>query len=976
LSLSWCAQDPDLLLSCGKDNRALCWNPQPQTPEIIGELPAAENWAFQVDWCPGNPDLLATAFFDGTIGIHSIQATNTDSSATATPIAPSDDIFASAPTSRGTFSLTQPPKWLRRPTSASFGFGGKLITVSNLPSAQGKHQSAVVHTRTVLSDSPIVQRAEALRGDRDALRALAESKDGEVWKALAGLFGKDQSTDSAHSREELIALLGFSKEEVAAKVAEAIANVNNHNPAESTPGPSSEEIEQDIVSDSLVSGGKPVVSFVEPEPEPEPEGSEQEAESAQSEKTPSEVSVSVTSHVAGVDGESTTTAPSLFGEDNAGPAANDFFATIGAAPAETVPHTSYPLDSSVAATIGSGASSAASDSTHEGVTFRIYATDESDTDRLITQALVLGDFESAVSLCLSVNRFTDAILLAGRGGPALLARTQKAYFNKKAGDTPYLRLFQSIVDADLADVVRHADLREWREVFVVICTFAKDADFASLAEMLGRRLEQASRAKVDGGKQIRRDAETTYLAAAKLERLVDIWAEELQEEEQELLATLEGHQNAGIKYEAHATALQTFMEKVAVFRAAVNYVDSDLVTQKAETYKLVSLYERYIEYADILAAHGLLEDAVKALALVPQAYDSKLGSDARDRVLLATGRAKSSTTKAAPAPATTATVPAYGSSYLPPAVPRVPSTIPTAQNAYPYAPVSTVSAGPYSIQATQPPVVPPPPNPYAPPISAAAQPISTSPYQPVAPPPAPYRAPVQSYTPSQPNAALPPPPTRPPPPPSMPPKREAGGWNDAPAGVTRQRTPITANANKPAAIVSPFPNSMPGSPTPSQSGQSGILPPPPRPGSAQARPPPPPQVSRMSVPPPPPTGSYAPPPSHILPPGPPSRNMSPGINQGYAPPPPQANPSPYAPPTLPAQRETPLPPPPAHGPYAPPPGATPYAPPPGAAPRGGPPPPPQAVGPSPLAPPPAGAPVNAPAPPPARRGPPPPKYRA
>ena len=36
LSLSWCKQDADLLLSCGKDNRALCWSPQ--TSEIIGEV--------------------------------------------------------------------------------------------------------------------------------------------------------------------------------------------------------------------------------------------------------------------------------------------------------------------------------------------------------------------------------------------------------------------------------------------------------------------------------------------------------------------------------------------------------------------------------------------------------------------------------------------------------------------------------------------------------------------------------------------------------------------------------------------------------------------------------------------------------------------------------------------------------------------------------------------------------------------------
>lgn len=27
LGMSWCAQDPELLLSCGKDSRILCWNP-------------------------------------------------------------------------------------------------------------------------------------------------------------------------------------------------------------------------------------------------------------------------------------------------------------------------------------------------------------------------------------------------------------------------------------------------------------------------------------------------------------------------------------------------------------------------------------------------------------------------------------------------------------------------------------------------------------------------------------------------------------------------------------------------------------------------------------------------------------------------------------------------------------------------------------------------------------------------------------
>jgi protein transport protein SEC31 len=36
LSLSWCRQDPSLLLSSGKDNRTILWNPL--TKELLGEV--------------------------------------------------------------------------------------------------------------------------------------------------------------------------------------------------------------------------------------------------------------------------------------------------------------------------------------------------------------------------------------------------------------------------------------------------------------------------------------------------------------------------------------------------------------------------------------------------------------------------------------------------------------------------------------------------------------------------------------------------------------------------------------------------------------------------------------------------------------------------------------------------------------------------------------------------------------------------
>ena len=74
LGLAWCLHDPELLLSCGKDNRTVCWNPR--TGERFGDFAAGLNWAFQTRWNPHNPNLIASASFDGKILVLSIQSTN------------------------------------------------------------------------------------------------------------------------------------------------------------------------------------------------------------------------------------------------------------------------------------------------------------------------------------------------------------------------------------------------------------------------------------------------------------------------------------------------------------------------------------------------------------------------------------------------------------------------------------------------------------------------------------------------------------------------------------------------------------------------------------------------------------------------------------------------------------------------------------------------------------------------------------
>ncbi|KAF9491062.1 hypothetical protein BDN71DRAFT_1453478 [Pleurotus eryngii] len=955
LSLSWCKQDADLLLSCGKDNRALCWNPQ--TSEIVGELPSASNWAFQVEWCPRNPDLLATAFFDGTVGIHSIQSTNDNTPAQPSAAAISNEgagLFdgpnypSTSFQSSGTFSLKQPPKWLRRPVSGSFGFGGKLVTVSNLPSAQGKTQSSVVHLRNVVTEPALVDRATRLQQAvaEDKMSELAEElsaslKDGaaEGWKALLSLF-------RANSREELVTLLGFSKTEIAVKVAEAIDSLKAA-AANETSTVTTGEPER---SDSPSAGSD--------------EGDATEVTEGEGEKTPSEVSVSVTSDVSGTtypaDTESTTTVPSLFGDDDPGTpqmdAGADFFSTLGISQQDggsgqvLIPHTSYGLDSSVAATIGSGPSSVTSE-TMKNNTFKIYPKEESETDRLVTKALILGDFESAVSLCLSSERFADAILLAVKGGPELLQRTQKAYFERRTKMLPYLRLFQSIVGNDLSDIVQNADLQEWQEIFVVLCTFASQDEFAGLAEQLGRRLEfqfsvstsSDDVATASKAQEYRKHATLAYLAAGRLERLVNIWIDELSEEERLLVNEEAGL--SGSRYTAHAQAVQSFIEKVTVFRAAIKYVDDDLALQAAgegdsgaKVFKLSGLYERYVEYAEVLAAQGMVKEAAVFLKLTPSKYHSSVAGVAIDHI----GSASSGSATAAPTATSQQSLGRTTHAYPP--YNTIPSQQPAPVQPIRHQPSPYNSYAPTHNQGVPPLAGPAPPvasqyatstntyNSYAPhrpaeastTIQSVSQQPQPSPYSPYAPASttvsnpvaqghqsgqghtqsqfAPTSAPYNTYAPNNtlstpphlrnqtqptPIASMGPPPSRlngalPPPPP----KRDNGGWNDAPIAPP-VRTSSAANNAKPAPITSPFPNSIPSSPgySPMIPGQN--LPPPPRPMSVQARGQTPPQAMRG-----PPTGVYPPPPMGRPPPqGPPgpSQMPPPGPPHGHnqLPPPPQ-----------------------------------------------------------------------------------------
>lgn len=868
------------------------------TDQYSTQLSRSTNWAFETHWAPKVPDLVAVGSYEGKVEVHSLQSTRSPAQQQAEQPTGAD-IFEQGNLNVQSYpaiTLSQAPKWLKRPTSAAFGFGGKLISAA-VPKAGA---TSIVKIHQFASETEIRERATELqKAILDSnLSALAEghanSQTGGTptsdasWKLLLSLFRAD-------SRDELITLLGFSKTDVKDKVAEAIKTFKERstNARTSSEGHST-MTSSDNGDDSASAAREPLVTFADTH-----SASSEGDTAGQSQQASSERSISALSEstAAGGTAESEITEPSLWDDDqNTNNAANtnsastqaavDFYSSISSGrPAALPDHLTTQESFSVAATAGgSRPSSVASADQIKANTFKIYPADESDADRLITRALILGDFASAVSLCLSADRFADALLLAVKGGPELLAETQKTYFERQTTTLPYLRLFQSIASNDLSDIVQNADLAEWQEVFVVLCTFAKQEEFADLVKQLGQRLEfqhsllrGPARGSEGASRELRQNALLCYLAAGKLDKAVGIWNQQLKEEETKQL------NSTGSNFAARAKALQTFVEKVAVFQAAVKYTDDDLqqptssaaVAQSgARTYKLASLYDRYREYAELLATQGMLQLSLAYLGRIPVDYRGP--SETLDDALAFKTRIAMAAAGPGSSPGTGNRQPATGrANYSQQSVPQsqpvnkftpygAPPTIeqPYAPSQTPYAPQQQQQAFPPQ-PAAQPP--PPPqfqqttPSPYAP--AQYGQPVQQQQQQ-----PSPYGInnmnayqPTNNYGPIQSNIPNIPPPMMQQPtannilPP--PPKRTDQGWNDAPNLPPPKRT---GSALSRGPIASPFPGGQPMN----QPHQAAAPSPPSRLGAASPAPqnsgPPPPRRSALS---PPPIGASSQPPS-------------------------------------------------------------------------------------------------------------------
>ncbi|XP_071893620.1 protein transport protein Sec31A isoform X13 [Anas platyrhynchos] len=506
LAIAWSMADSELLLSCGKDAKILCSNPN--TGEVLYELPTNTQWCFDIQWCPRNPAVLSAASFDGRISVYSIMGGSTDglrqkqvdqlSSSfgnldpfgTGQPLPPLQLPQQTAPQSV-VLPLKKPPKWIRRPVGASFSFGGKLVTFENTkpqqqPGIEQQQQRHHVYVSQVVTEKEFLARSNQLQEavQSEGFISYCQKKidmaqadfEKNVWAFLKVNFEED-------SRAKYLELLGYRKDDLRNKITSAL---NKEGRADGELG--------ERVKDN-----------------------KQETEDLGSAKKTFNISVS------------------------------------------------------------------------------------GDVDGLITQALLTGNFESAVDLCLHDNRMADAIILAIAGGQELLSRTQEKYFVKM--QSKITRLITAVVTKNWKEIVQSCDLQNWREALAAVLTYARPDEFAALCDLLGNRLES------EGDSLLQTQACLCYICAGNVEKLVACWTK-----------AQDGNS---------PLSLQDLIEKVVILRKAVQ------LTQAVDPNAVGALLaEKMSQYANLLAAQGSI---AAALTFLPASTNQPNIVLLRDRLCRAQG---------------------------------------------------------------------------------------------------------------------------------------------------------------------------------------------------------------------------------------------------------------------------------------------------------------------------------------------------
>jgi len=198
LGVAWNTQDPNLIMSSGKDNRLICWSNSEGKMETFCEM-TSQQGNFEVKWAPHKPSLISAASFSGSVSVHSVQQQQ----------------------NTGTKYC---PRWYKKPCGVSFGFGGKMMTfgvkkaaaalatdTTKTPIASYCHSLVVPNEPEVVPSADMFESwiAEQKLCDycHEKTRRSSNPHENLMWELMGTQF-----EDSGRSRVPI--LLGFDKDRI------------------------------------------------------------------------------------------------------------------------------------------------------------------------------------------------------------------------------------------------------------------------------------------------------------------------------------------------------------------------------------------------------------------------------------------------------------------------------------------------------------------------------------------------------------------------------------------------------------------------------------------------------------------------------------------------------------------------------------------------------------------------------------------
>ncbi|XP_061393011.1 protein transport protein Sec31A [Musca vetustissima] len=535
LGMSWCPRDIDLMVSCGKDNRIYCWNPNTQSPEgeILSEVATTATWYSDVQWCPRNPALISSSSLDGNVSIYSLFGGVQQQVQTSNKIAdsfPGMDQFAQAPIPQQAApiiyqDLKYAPKWIKKPCGVTFGFGGKLVSFNN--------KTKTINISQVTTEPVLVERAQALEKSLeeanfvDYCRKKADEMPDQngryLWYFIKANFERNP-------KEEILNLLGFNKEDIDGKFSKYLPeeeDVNQQN--------------QDI--DQL---------------------NNRMAQLTHSDSTDVECDQST-------DGSTNSYMQQL---DN-----NAIFDGIAASQKDA----------------------ATSEEVSKKPQFKIPSGEHADS--LITEALLTGNLEAAVQLCLNSKRIPEAFIIASTAGIEFLTKTQNRYLQEQQSELS--NVISALVTRDWMDFVTRCTIDSWKEALVAALRHS-ERKLVDICEKLGDRLLNESSANPE----YLRNAMLCYICAGNIDKLVNAWYK------------LKQLENQNANYKLSTSELQELAEVVMLMNKSLEEqgIAVELNSKVADFIK---------EYGGLLVAQGAFTAAltyimeIKASATHPDLDDLK-----------------------------------------------------------------------------------------------------------------------------------------------------------------------------------------------------------------------------------------------------------------------------------------------------------------------------------------------------------------